>query len=79
MSAIVALGLGKIQSPAISAWNLKIEERMSQTSNALSQVKSIKMVALEKPVSRYLQRLRASEITAFKAGRKLAILATVTG
>lgn len=65
--------------PAWAAWNKVIEERVSQTSRALSLAKSIKMVGLQASVSGRLQKLRLKEIASFKTVRRLAILTTVTG
>lgn len=62
---------------ASAAWNKSIEKRVAQTTKALSQIRSIKMIGLEKPTTEQLQNLRAKETTAFKRVRALGTVMSV--
>lgn len=64
----------KRMAAARTTWNAKIESRVSITSNILAQLKSIKMMGLEKVVANYIQSCRAGEIKESRNERKSRVL-----
>ena len=47
-------------------WNKASENRVAQTAQALSQMKSLKMAGLEGAMSNQIQKLRVAEVSRFK-------------
>ncbi len=62
----------------MKSWNEKIEERVTTTSQILSQLRGIKMIAAEHTVGDYLQSLRKEEVDRSKEVRKLGVVTTTS-
>ncbi|KAK3181198.1 hypothetical protein K4F52_007473 [Lecanicillium sp. MT-2017a] len=70
---VTTIGSGivsKKMARARTLWNEKIEERVAQTSNIVTQMKIIKMAGLSEPVAGFLQRLRINEVQTSMTERK---------
>lgn len=71
--------LGGKLAPAKIAWNQKVEERVSKTSHALSQLKGIKMMGLGPWFFEHIQHSRVVEMNYSKKYRTLLIAMYTTG
>lgn len=60
----------------VKTWNGKIEDRVTATSQILSQLRGIKMIAAETAIGDYVQSLRQEEVARSKDVRKLGVLTT---
>lgn len=65
--------ISKKMARARTLWNEKIEERVAQTSNVVTQMKIIKMAGLSEPVAGFLQRLRINEVKTSMNERKFRL------
>lgn len=65
--------------PARKAWNEKIQDRVTKTSNILAQLKIIKMVGLSEPVFAFVQSLRDVEIKTSMRERNLRVIVAMLG
>lgn len=65
-STAISFGIGKFLSQANSSWKAAIQKRVARTTQALLQMKSLKMIGLEQAMSNTIQRLRIDEIACFK-------------
>jgi hypothetical protein len=79
VSAVLSFELGRRSRPAMHSWNNKTEERVAKTSNILSQLKGIKMIACESVVAEYVQNLRQTEVQISKEARMLTVWTYVAG
>ncbi|RDA82906.1 hypothetical protein CP532_4784 [Ophiocordyceps camponoti-leonardi (nom. inval.)] len=74
-TARVAQGIG----PAKTLWNSKVQKRISTTSSALGQIKSIKMMGLGDRISQLIQSLRVSELDSSKRFRIFTVWMNMIG
>lgn len=77
-TAAASIEIGRRLVPLTQSWNLVIEDRVSMTSKVLSQLRGIKMIAVEKAIGDYIQSLRHLEIGHSKNARKLNTWRIVT-
>lgn len=61
-STLFGIWLGSKSGPALAAWNGKVQIRVAETQQVLSQLRVIKMLGLGPTVTTYLQGLREIEI-----------------
>lgn len=62
MSTAWTYHFGPRRGTAQKIWNQKISARVGQTTKLLAQVKAIKVIGIEDQVTRYIHRLRLTEI-----------------
>ena len=77
VATVLSLEVGRRLALATLAWNQNIEKRVSITSQILTQMRGIKMMAAEDGISDYIQSLREAEVEYSKRSRKLSLLTTV--
>ena len=77
VATVVSLEVGRRLALATLAWNQNIEKRVSITSQILTQMRGIKMMAAEDGISDYIQSLREAEVEYSKRSRKVSLLTTV--
>lgn len=65
--------IGKRNGPAYATWNKGIQDRVSEASAAISQMKGIRMIGLDKVVGGCLQSLREEEVHHSFAARVLKV------
>lgn len=65
-------------APARKLWNDKIQYRVSQTAALFKYTKGIKMLAIESPITSYIQGLRVAELKQSKPFRILALSINTT-
>lgn len=70
-ATVVSMVFGHFSAPAMRAWNLQIESRVSKTSQILAQLPAIKMLGLGPKIAEYTQYLRDQEIDASKTLRSI--------
>lgn len=73
IASIATFHVSKRMAKARTAWNEKIEARVSDTSNVLAQLKSIKAMGLSKAFSNYLNQKRVEEVNASMAERNARV------
>ena len=61
--------VGSRMPTANQTWTQAVERRVAKTSDILSQIKIVKMMGLEKIMTRFLQKLREHEIEYSKKAR----------
>ncbi|OAA60085.1 ABC transporter, transmembrane domain, type 1 [Cordyceps fumosorosea ARSEF 2679] len=66
--------MSKRMGVARKRWNEHIEERVAATSNILAQIKDIKMTGLAPSMATHLNHLRAQEVTASLADRRIVCI-----
>lgn len=59
---LLTLWAGKLVTPSQRAWMQAIQTRVSVTSDAISQMKLLKMSGMVKPVQKYIQELRDKDL-----------------
>lgn len=79
-TTVAGIIIGKYMSKANKNWNEKIENRVSKTSQILSQLPPIKMLGLGPKTLEFIQHLRVQEVEASKKFRNIQVglLSSVT-
>lgn len=77
---LCALGLSSLVSftaAAAKAWMASVQRRVSLTSTAIAEMKSLKLSGLTEPIQDAIQELRVTELASGARARKLMINAAV--
>ncbi|KAJ6783517.1 hypothetical protein PWT90_02048 [Aphanocladium album] len=69
LAAICSSQLARVMAGTRKTWNEHIETRVGATSNALAQMKDVKMMGLAPAIAKNLQKLQDSEIKASLSDR----------
>lgn len=74
VAILISFKLSDMMIPATAAWNKSIQNRVSLTSDSLRQIRSIKMLGLEKVTISFIQKLRIQEVLNSAKVRKLRVI-----
>lgn len=65
--------IGQRNEPAYAKWNKGIQDRISEATATIAQMKGIRMIGLDKVISGYMQSLREREVRASLTARLLKV------